>query len=307
MTAPKSAGQIKPLWSTGGFHNPECGIVDHRVGQIYLSCMASDSSVAAAGRGYISRLSLSGEVLEKQWIGGLKVPCGITVRESRLFVVDCDRLLVFDTRSARQVAEYPAPGAVFLDGMAVDETGDNVFVSDIAGNAIWKLEGNEWGCWLSSPLLDFPDGMIAEPHRLVVGTHGIWKGVRQFRPGATPDHKGHLIAIDYESKEITDIGAGSPIAHHDGLTTDGADGYITSDFVYNCLIHVTNSGAVTPLLRFDAMDDNLAPAVRTEYCELAAEHGRSGGPADIRYDAKTGLLLVPFVDAGKLSAFSYVR
>ena len=189
-------GRLRLLWATGGFANSECAVIDHRTKEIYVGNMASDSSTDATHRGYISRLSMDGRVLQQRWIEKLNVPCGISVRGTRLYVVDADRLRVFDATTARQMEEYLAPGAIFLDGMAVDESGENVFVSDIAGCAIWRLHGNAWEKWLEDPRLDFPDGMVAESDRLVVGTYGLWEGVYVWKPGTTEDHLGHLVAVD---------------------------------------------------------------------------------------------------------------
>jgi hypothetical protein len=298
-------GSLKPLWMTGGFHNAECAIIDHRTQAIYVSNMASDNSTDTTGRGFISRLAMDGRLLQERWIEGLNVPCGITVRGTRLYVVDADRLRVFDTTTVRQVEEYLAPAAVFLDGMAADEAGENIFVSDIGGCAIWHLQRNKWQKWLEDPRLDFPDGMVAESDRLVVGTYGLWEGCYVWKPGTTEDHIGHLIAVDYKTKAITDIGDGSPIAHHDGLTTDGKDGYITSDFVAATLIHVDRSGRTSLLAKYEPATSRL-PA-REDYVDMWKRYGCFCGPADLRYDVTTRILLVPFVDVGYVAAYEYHR
>ena len=63
------------------------------------------------GEGWISRLSLDGEVLEAKWIDGLHGPKGMAVRGDKLFVSDIDAYHVIDIPTASIENTYPVEGA----------------------------------------------------------------------------------------------------------------------------------------------------------------------------------------------------
>ena len=75
-----------------------------------------------------------------------------------------------------------------------------MFVSDMMQNQIWKLEGDQFEMWLEDEALGNPNGVLAEGDRLLVATWG--KPKEDF----STDVPGHLKAIDYETKEITEPG-----------------------------------------------------------------------------------------------------
>ena len=111
-------------------------------------------------------------------------------------------------------------------------------------NQIWKLEGNQFEKWLEleDPALENPNGLLAEPDRLVVGAWG------KMREDFSTDVPGHLKAVDYQTKKITDIGPGDPIGNLDGVEPDGQGGYLVTDWISGGLYDVGADGKAQMLM-----------------------------------------------------------
>jgi hypothetical protein len=148
---------------------------------------------------------------------------------------------VIDAASGKIMAAHEAPGATFLNDVTAHEDG-RVFVSDMMENQIWKLEGDQFELWLEDAALENPNGLLAEPDRLVVAAWG--KPKEDF----STDVPGHLKAVDYQSKAITSIGQGEPIGNLDGVEPDGQGGYLATDWFSGALYRIGADGKAEMLL-----------------------------------------------------------
>src|SRR5690606_14795774 len=206
------AADLELVWQATGLDAPESAVFDADAGVFYVSNVNGDPG-AADGNGYITKLSQQGEIEEKEWVTGLNAPKGLALHDGTLYVSDIDELVVIDTASGEIAARHQAEGATFLNDVTAHEDG-RVFVSDMMQNQIWVLDGDQFELWLQDVELENPNGLLAEPDRLVVGAWG--KPNEDF----TTDVPGHLKAVDYASKEITSIGPGEPIGNLDGVEPD---------------------------------------------------------------------------------------
>ena len=236
LTGGVAAPAPQQVWQATGLDGPESAVLDAAQGVIYVSNVNGDAS-AADGNGYIAKLSLKGEILDKEWVTGLNAPKGLALHDGKLYVSDIDDVAVIDTASGEITAKHKAPGATFLNDVTAAEDG-RVFVSDMMQNEIWKLEGDQFEMWLQDVALDNPNGLLAEQDRLVVAAWG--KPKEDF----STDVPGHLKAVDYQSKEITSIGSGEPIGNLDGVETDGQGGYLVTDWFSGGLYDI--SGLTQP-------------------------------------------------------------
>ena len=141
-----AAAEPQQAWQATGLDGPESAVLDAAAGVLYVSNVNGEAN-AADGNGYIAKLSLQGEVQEKEWVTGLNAPKGLALHDGKLFVSDIDELVVIDTASGEVTARHEAPGATFLNDVTAHEDG-RVFVSDMMQNQIWKLEGDQFEMWL---------------------------------------------------------------------------------------------------------------------------------------------------------------
>ena len=234
------AAEPEQVWQASGLDGPESAVLDPGAGVFYVSNVNGEAN-AADGNGYISKLSLNGEIQDKEWVTGLNAPKGLALHEGKLYVSDIDELVVIDTASGEITARHEARGATFLNDVTAHPDG-RVFVSDMMQNQIWKLEGDQLEMWLQDEELDNPNGLLAEQDRLVVGAWG--KPKEDF----STDVPGHLMAVDYQSKVITSIGPGDPIGNLDGVEPDGQGGYLVTDWFSGGLYDVSADGKAEMLL-----------------------------------------------------------
>jgi sugar lactone lactonase YvrE len=228
------AAEPEQAWQATGLDGPESAVLDADAGVLYVSNVNGEAN-AADGNGYISKLSLNGEIQDKEWVTGLNAPKGLALHDGKLYVSDIDELVVIDTASGEITARHEAPGATFLNDVTAHEDG-RVFVSDMMQNQIWKLEGDQFEMWLQDQALENPNGLLAEEDRLVVGAWG--KPKEDF----STDVPGHLKAVDYESKEITSIGSGDPVGNLDGVEPNGQGGYLVTDWFSGGLYNISEDG-----------------------------------------------------------------
>jgi sugar lactone lactonase YvrE len=234
------AAEPQQVWQATGLDGPESAVHDSGQGVIYVSNVNGEAN-AADGNGYIAKLSPSGEIQEKEWVTGLNAPKGMALHDGKLYVSDIDELVVIDTATGEIAARHKAPGATFLNDVTAHQDG-RVFVSDMMQNQVWKLEGEQFEKWLEDEALENPNGLLAEPDRLVVAAWG--KPKEDF----STDVPGHLKAVDYESKEITSIGPGEPIGNLDGVESDGQGGYLVTDWFSGGLYQISPDGKAEMLM-----------------------------------------------------------
>jgi sugar lactone lactonase YvrE len=168
-------------------------------------------------------------------------PGGLALHGGKLYAADIDKLVVVDTASGRIVATYDAAGAAFLNDVTAADDG-RVFVSDMVKNQIWLLDGPLFELWLEDPALQNPNGLLAEPDRLLVAAWG------EMNPqDFSTKVPGHLKAVDYRTRQITDLGT-TPIGNLDGLEPDGKGGYLATDWVAGALYQIDDKGDATMLM-----------------------------------------------------------
>jgi outer membrane protein assembly factor BamB len=252
------AAELEQAWQVTGLDGPESAVLDAGEGVLYVSNVNGEPA-AADGNGYISKLSLAGEIQDKEWVTGLNAPKGLALHDGKLYVSDIDELVVIDTASGEITARHKAPGATFLNDVTAHQDG-RVFVSDMMQNQIWKLEGDQFEVWVEDQALENPNGLLAEQDRLVVGAWG--KPNEDF----STDVPGHLKAVDYQSKEITSIGPGDPIGNLDGVEPDGQGGYLVTDWFSGGLYDIGADGKAEMIMDLNqgsadhefVEDENLA-------------------------------------------------
>jgi hypothetical protein len=72
------AAEPEKVWQAEGLDGLESAVLDSGEGVLYVSNINGDAS-AADGNGYISKLSLEGEILDKEWVTGLNAPKGLAL------------------------------------------------------------------------------------------------------------------------------------------------------------------------------------------------------------------------------------
>ncbi|NQY27000.1 MAG: SMP-30/gluconolactonase/LRE family protein [Piscirickettsiaceae bacterium] len=235
---------LVPAWQTEAvFQQPESVVYDAKRDVLLVSNVNGNPN-DANGLGYISQVSLSGEMVKQHWLDGLNAPKGLAIVGNRLYVADINELVEIDLKSNKILNRYLAPNAIFLNDVAADAQG-NVYVSDMMTNTLHRLANGQFEIWLQDVRLEAPNGLLVEGKNLIVGSWG------NMTDGFATDIVGHLKTINIKTKTIQSLGDASAVGNLDGVESDGDGGYFVTDWMNGKLLHITAEGISTTLIKLD--------------------------------------------------------
>jgi sugar lactone lactonase YvrE len=259
---------LTKVWETpASFKIPESALYDAEEEVVFVT------SFDKVGRrtsptGFISRLALDGSIEELEWVTGLDGPCGMALRDGRLYVAESGgNLLEIDTATAAVARRTPIAGATFLNDVTIDDDGI-VYVSDstrgAGGRDIYRCENGECDLWVEGDELHRANGLLFDGDSVVVGNTG--------------DATLKLVdPADKRVRTLTSLGAGVV----DGIRLDGAGNYLVSRWEGQ-VYRVSPSGDVVELL--DATGTGL-------------------NTADFEFVAEKNLLIIPTFLGNKVVAY----
>jgi sugar lactone lactonase YvrE len=255
-----------PLVVTG-LAQPESAIHDP-VTDVYLVSNLSGSPLEPDHDGFISRISPDGRVLALRFIDGARSPQGLSAPKGlalvgrTVYVTDIDRVRSFDADTGEPRLVVPVPGAVFLNDAAPG-----------------------------------PDGAI-----FVTDT-----GLRDLAAADTPSEDDALFAIRGDS--VRRVASGAGLGHPNGvlwaagkveLVTLGSGEWLTLTAEGSIVARTKlPGGALDGLVRLDDGTLLASSWATSSLYRLAPDRratlAASGlpSPADIGYDQKRGVLLIP--------------
>jgi len=267
------APSLEKLWETEArFQQPESVLYDPGRQVLYVSNVAGEPA-AKDEKGFLSKVSLEGKVLELDWIKGLHAPKGLAYYGNRLYVSDIDTLVEIDLGDGKILNRYPAEGAQFLNDVATDG-GGSAYVSDMMTDTIYRLSNGKLEVWLKSDALQSPNGLyVGRDGDLVVGSWGVRED------GFKTKVAGHLKKVSIFWKSIQSLGSGEPVGNLDGVEGDSVGNYYATDWMAGKLFYIKPSGESTVLLQLEP------------------------GTADLGLVGDRGVLVIPLMNSGKLVAY----
>lgn len=246
---------ISIVATASGFQSPESAVWDGASRTWFVSNVVGKEN-EKDGKGWISRLDASGRVRQARWVVGLDSPHGLRIHAGMLYVADVDRIVVIDVAGVRVRERISAPGAKFLNDVAVAASGD-VYVSDTLADAIYRCTSS-CEIFVKSEALEGPNGLLVEGDRLIVATWGPITDPITFAT-RTP---GRLLSVHLKTREIAPLGDGRPIGNLDGLEKDGAD-YLVTDFMAGKIFRVSKAASAVLATGFaESADLGWDPARR---------------------------------------------
>lgn len=159
------------------------------------------------GNGFISKLTLTGEVLELKWVEGLDAPKGMAIKDGILYVSNINELVLIDIASAKIVKKILQPKATFLNDVTIINTGD-VLVSDSGTSTVFVLNDDQLDVWLKNEEFGGINGLFSEKDYVLLGT------------------ASNIVKIDVVTK-LYDVFLETG-GQTDGLEADGEGGYYYS-------------------------------------------------------------------------------
>lgn len=177
----------------------------------------------------LSKMSLDGEILEKNWIQGLNNPLGMTIYNDKIYSAERNSIAIIDIENREIIDRIEIPESIFLNDIAIDKKG-NIYISDSRKNVIWKYDGTEVTKWLSEDVVPDPNVMYVHNNKLFVGCSG--------------DH--YLKSFDLKSKEMALIANLGP-GFIDGFRIDQNGNYLVSLWKGR-LFSITPDGKITKIM-----------------------------------------------------------
>jgi sugar lactone lactonase YvrE len=121
---------LEKLWTTDTVLKvPESVLFDAKNERLFVSNIDGKGVWDKDRKGSISLVTLSGKVLNPQWINGLHAPKGMALFQTILLVADVDSLVFIETTRAAVVKKIYIQDAKALNDVAIDKRG-NIYVSD---------------------------------------------------------------------------------------------------------------------------------------------------------------------------------
>lgn len=254
---------LNQVWATDTTQliTPECATYDPERNVFYISNLNRDNE--AENDGYMSIVNADGSIKNARWVEGLTTPLGNDFYDGHLYVNDKGNIVKINIESGEIIEKINVEGAVTLNGIAIDETG-NIYSADSDGNKIFKVTQNgEASVVFENEELNRPNGVFIKGGELIVASSAGSK----------------LFSINLENKEITTLVEG--IGRADGIIPLDGGHYLTSSW----------SGEVY----FISKDMKKQKVLDTKAEEINA--------ADIGYIPQENLLVVPTFYDNRLVAY----
>ena len=273
---PKPAAEL--VYEVDGFSKPEAILYDPEQDVYFVSNVNGDP-LASDHNGFISKVSPEGKVIELKFIDGtdaktsLDAPKGMAIVGDLLYVSDITWVRIFDRKTGAPRGKLFAKGATFLNDLTVDNNGV-VYVSDTgfkSGEQGFAKSGSDTVYRIDPKKVAtealIRDKELGNPNGLVANADGLW----------AVNAQGELFRVSSDGKKETST----------KLAKGGLDGVV-------------------------ALEDGTF--LISSWDGAGIYRGKPGGefvkivaalksPADIGFDSKRELLLIPSMNEDRLLAY----
>jgi len=140
LTNHLSAQELKMLWETDStLKVPESVFLDANNQRLYVSNIDGKNAWEKDGKGSISLLTLSGKILNPNWITGLHAPKGMSMFQDFLIVADVDSVVIIDVSKGQVIKKIFVDGAKALNDLVCNKRGD-MYVTDSKENKVFMID-----------------------------------------------------------------------------------------------------------------------------------------------------------------------
>lgn len=158
--------KLEQLWQTPDLPTPESVLYVLDDEPYLFVSLIDGQGDAVDGKGGIAKLSMDGEVIERDWLTGLNAPKGMAIYENRLYVANITEVVVIDIKKRAVIKKIPIADSVFLNDVTINSSGI-VFVSDTRTNKIHRIENDQPSLYLEN--MASANGLKVYGSNLIVG------------------------------------------------------------------------------------------------------------------------------------------
>lgn len=237
MTLQSSKIKLELVWASDTLlRTPESVLFDADRKVLYISNI-NQNPWKKDGDGFVSKMDLSGNILELKWVEGLSSPTGMGISGGFLYIADTDEVVQADIETGTITKRYDIEGTPNLNDITVGDDG-GVYITGSASNTIYALKDDTISEFLVGGDESF-NGLFWEKDRLLLLTSGS----SQFKE------------IDWETKEVKILAEN--LEGGDGIVYIGNGAYLTSSWA-GAIFHISAEGTVTQLLDTESKKMNTA-------------------------------------------------
>lgn len=190
-----NAPLLTEAWATEPvLKTPESVLYHAPTNAIYVANI-NGNATEKDGNGFISKLSLTGEILELEWATGLDAPKGMGIAGDWLYVTDIDRIVVFDLATGEKGREWIVSDAQFLNDISVSPERE-VFISDMRAAKLLRLDGDDVEVVKEGEELERLNGLYAEGNGQLVVAAGDFLKTINLADGTVTTRASGLTAGD---------------------------------------------------------------------------------------------------------------
>lgn len=203
------SNKLEKVWEiSSGLDVPESSYYNPFDKTIYVSNIVGKYDVKD-GIGYISKVSMDGKIIQKEWISGLNGPKGMSATKQKLFVTDFDRVLEIEISSRKILKEYKSTKSKDLNDVVIASDG-RIYVTDSASDCLFFVGKDSLEVYMEDDQIKGMNGIYTEGNILYIGA------------------KGNLLSISLQSKEIKVLA--NNVGYVDGIFQLSPGAFIASDF-----------------------------------------------------------------------------
>jgi hypothetical protein len=203
------------VWMTPDtFLTPESVLKDPIRDVIYVTNFDTNYGSKPDPSGFVSRLSMDGEILDLNWVEGLDAPTGMDIWRDTLYVAERENLVAIDLATGTIAGRWAIPDPVFPNDLVIDD-GGTIYISDTrSGNPI------------DSRIYRFRDGAFdIFANAGIEQANGLWIHEGWLMVGNSGD--GMLKRVELETGKMEDIlSLGAGIL--DGIRVDAEGNLLVS-------------------------------------------------------------------------------
>lgn len=228
-----NANELEVEWQVNNFDQPESVVVNSATQAIYVSNI-NGQPTELNGKGYISKLSIKGEVLDKHWLENLNAPKGMAIHNDFLYIADMQQVHKVSISQARVIKQYTVDQAKMLNDITIADDG-TVYISDLLAGGIYRIADDQIAPWFSHKQLPHPNGLLWQQGKLLVASWGM--GMNN---DFTTQTAGSIYTLDIKTSELAVLKGSEQLGNLDGLVLHNQAIYV-SDWISGDLFRIQDN------------------------------------------------------------------
>lgn len=236
---PALADELTPLWQINGFDQPESAVANPMEKAIYISNIHGQPT-ELNGKGYISKISMNGKMLNKHWLDQLNAPKGMAIFGDNLYIADMQQVHQVSISEGRIIKQFQVDQAKMLNDITIADDG-TVYISDLLGGSIYRISNNDIALWFNHKDLPHPNGLLWQQGSLLVASWGLG-----MNDDFTTQTAGSIYQLNINHPELKVVKGSEKLGNLDGLVRQGNSLY-ASDWISGELFKIEADNSQTVL------------------------------------------------------------